>query len=73
MRLMCTTRVKKSPAIGPLLPRTRPAPMTPAQFTSRLMLPMAERAASIAAFTSSSEVTSHLANPAWLPIAAAEA
>ena len=52
MRLMCTTRVKKSPAIGPFLPSTRPAPMTPAQLTSRLMPPMAARADSMAAFTS---------------------
>ena len=64
MRLMCTTRVKKSPAIGPFLPSTRPAPMTPAQLTSRLMPPMAARADSIAALTSVSEVTSHLAKAA---------
>ena len=73
MRLMCTTRVKKSPAIGPFLPSTRPAPITPAQLTSRLMPPMAARADSIAAFTSVSEVTSHFANPALLPSAAAAA
>ena len=52
IRLMCTTRVKKSPAMGPFLPSTRPAPMTPAQFTSRLMPPMPARAVSMAAFTS---------------------
>ena len=38
--------------------------MTPAQLTSRLMPPMAARADSIAAFTSASEVTSHLAKAA---------
>ena len=73
MRLICTTLEKKSPAIGPFLPSTRPAPMTPAQLTSRLMPPMASRAASIAAFTSVSEVTSHLAKPVPPPIAVAAA
>ena len=47
--------------------------MTPAQLTSKLMPPMAARADSIAAFTSVSEVTSHLAKVAWLPIAVAAA
>ncbi len=40
MRLMCTTFAKKSPAIGPFLPSTRPAPTTPAQFTRRLIPPI---------------------------------
>ena len=73
MRLMCTTRVKKSPAMGPFLPSTRPAPITPAQLTSRLMPAMALRAISMAALTSVSEVTSHLAKPAPAPRVAAAA
>src|SRR5438067_13012074 len=36
IRLMWITLVKNSPAMGPFLPSTRPAPITPAQFTSRL-------------------------------------
>src|SRR5688572_5583856 len=73
IRLICTTLAKKSPAMGPFLPSTRPAPMTPAQFTSRLIPPIAARAACMAALTSSSEVTSHFAKLARLPIAVAAA
>ncbi len=36
MRLMWITLVKKSPAIGPLLPSMRPAPTTPAQLTKQV-------------------------------------
>src|ERR1700716_557647 len=58
IRLMCTTLAKKSPAIGPFLPSTRPAPTTPAQFTSRVSPPRRVCAPSMAALTSASEVTS---------------
>src|SRR5215212_4593271 len=45
----------------------RPAPTTPSQLTSRLMPPRKSRAAAMAAFTSDSEVTSHLRNVALAP------
>src|SRR5882757_3157878 len=59
IRLMCTTLEKKSPAMGPFLPSTRPAPTTPAQLTRRLSPPIRDAAVSIVELTSASDVTSH--------------
>jgi len=61
------TLAKKSPAIGPFLPSTRPAPTTPAQLTSRLRPPMRDAAASIVELTSASEVTSQRRKEALAP------
>src|SRR6516165_6308065 len=73
IRLMCTILVKNSPAIGPLLPSIRPAPTTPAQFTSRFRPARCACAASMAVLTSVSEVTSQRMNAAPDPSAAAAA
>src|SRR3982074_2069253 len=71
--LMYTTFGKKSPAMGPFLPSTRPAPTTPAQFTSRLIPPMRDAAVSIVELTSASEVTSQRRKLALAPNFAAVA
>ena len=73
IRLMWMTLVKNSPAIGPFLPSTRPAPTTPAQLTSRFRPPMCRCAASIAALTSASAVTSQRRKRAPPPRALAAA
>src|SRR5438132_1383190 len=73
IRLMWITLVKNSPAMGPFLPSTRPAPITPAQFTSRLRPARRECAPSMAALTSASEVTSQRMKLACAPSAAAAA
>src|SRR5882757_8587852 len=73
IRLMCTTLAKRSPAIGPFLPSTRPAPTTPAQFTSRFIPPMRDAAVSIVELTSASEVTSQRRKLALAPNFAAVA
>src|SRR3984893_1808936 len=73
IRLMCTTLAKKSPAMGPFLPSTRPAPTTPAQLTSRLIPPMRDAAVSIVELTSASEVTSQRRKLALAPNFAAVA
>src|SRR5690242_14084926 len=66
-RFTLMTLAKKSEAMGPSLPSTRPAPRMPAQFTASCRLPKASLARATAASTSFSALTSVLMKSAWEP------
>src|SRR5690606_35458929 len=70
IRLTVTIFVKWGSGIGPSLPTVLAAPPMPAQLTTPTSLPMPS-AASIAAWPSASDVTSHLMNFALAPSLAA--
>src|SRR5690606_35210524 len=70
IRLTVTIFAKCASGIGPSLPTVLAAPPMPAQLTTPTSLPI-PRAASIAAWPSASDVTSHLTNFALAPSLAA--